>query len=602
MKLATPLGRQQLQRALLFIALFCLLVLSLQLYLGHRSRQQLLVNLPQRIEQQVMPLLAQSVWDVDQAATRDLLQNLLQQEGISQLSLRNNQGAVQLEIGNRNAITHVVELPVQSARTGDQPLGQLRIGLSLSMLEQQLWQECLLSLLVLLLGLGGLAAINHHFLRRQVLRPLQQLQDRLKLRQPASDGEQDELQQLSSSLQQLQQLQHDYEHSHQQQERELARHRDHLAELVAMRTAELEHLIRFQHLISELSTRFIHLPLAEQHQAIASALERIGTLLEVDRCYLFRVTPELTIHDNQEWCASGISSTAAFYENYPIAESQWFIPQLQRQQLQAFSSLEEIPPEGHQERQQFAAHGIQSIAVVTLAQQRQLLGFFGCDVVTRPRQWLDKELSLLRLVGEMLSNVLLRKQQMEELDATQHALSRANEKLEGIANTDGLTGLANRRLFDLRKQQEFAAACALKQELSVLLIDVDLFKAYNDCFGHLEGDQCLRQLASELAQQFQLEAQLVARIGGEEFAVLLPHLSANEATLLAEGLRQRIWQLAIPHMASPVSTHVTVSIGVASLDRHRHDSIDDLLAEADSRLYEAKHQGRNRVVGPQAAR
>lgn len=602
MKLATPLGRQQLQRALLFIALFCLLVLSLQLYLGHRSRQQLLVNLPQRIEQQVMPLLAQSVWDVDQAATRDLLQNLLQQEGISQLSLRNNQGAVQLEIGNRNAITHVVELPVQSARTGDQPLGQLRIGLSLSMLEQQLWQECLLSLLVLLLGLGGLAAINHRFLRRQVLRPLQQLQDRLKLRQPASEGEQDELQQLSSSLQQLQQLQHDYEHSHQQQERELARHRDHLAELVAMRTAELEHLIRFQHLISELSTRFIHLPLAEQHQAIASALERIGTLLEVDRCYLFRVTPELTIHDNQEWCASGISSTAAFYENYPIAESQWFIPQLQRQQLQAFSSLEEIPPEGHQERQQFAAHGIQSIAVVTLAQQRQLLGFFGCDVVTRPRQWLDKELSLLRLVGEMLSNVLLRKQQMEELDATQHALSRANEKLEGIANTDGLTGLANRRLFDLRKQQEFAAACALKQELSVLLIDVDLFKAYNDCFGHLEGDQCLRQLASELAQQFQLEAQLVARIGGEEFAVLLPHMAANEATLLAEGLRQRIWQLAIPHMASPVSTHVTVSIGVASLDRHRHDSIDDLLAEADSRLYEAKHQGRNRVVGPQATR
>ena len=602
MKLATPLGRQQLLRALLFIALFSLLVLSLQLYLGHRSRQQLLVNLPQRIEQQVMPLLAQSVWDVDQAATRDLLQNLLQQEGISQLSLRNNQGAVQLELGSRNDITHVVELPVQSARTGDQPLGQLRIGLSLSMLEQQLWQECLLSLLVLLLGLGGLAAINHHFLQRQVLRPLQQLQDRLKLRQPASDGEQDELQQLSSSLQQLQQLQHDYESSHQQQERELARHRDHLAELVAMRTAELEHLIRFQHLISELSTRFIHLPLAEQHQAIASALERIGTLLEVDRCYLFRVTPELTIHDNQEWCASGISSTAAFYENYPIAESQWFIPQLQRQQLLAFSSLADIPPEGHQERQQFAAHGIQSIAVVTLAQQRQLLGFFGCDVVTRPRQWLDKELSLLRLVGEMLSNVLLRKQQMEELDATQHALSRANEKLEGIANTDGLTGLANRRLFDLRKQQEFAAACALKQELSVLLIDVDLFKAYNDCFGHLEGDQCLRQLASELSRQFQHEEQLVARIGGEEFAVLLPHLAANEATLLAEGLRQCIWQLAIPHMASPVSTHVTVSIGVASLDRHRHDSIDDLLAEADSRLYEAKHQGRNRVVGPQAAR
>lgn len=601
MKLATPLGRQQLLRALLFIALFCLLVLCVQLYLGQRSKQQLLLALPQRIEQQTMPLLAQSVWDVDQAATRDLLQSLLREDAIRQLRLSNSQGGVQLELGSRNDVTHVVELPVQSPRTGDQALGQLRIGLSLSALEWQLWQECLQTQLILLLGLGGLAALQHRFLRRQVLQPLQQLQHRLK-QPPATDEEPNELQQLSAALQQLQQLQQEFETSHQQQERELARHRDHLAELVAMRTAELEHLIRFQHLISELSTRFIHLPLQEQHQAIDSALERIGTLLEVDRCYLFRVTPELTIHDNQEWCASGINSTASFYENYPIAESKWFIPQLQRQQLQAFSSLADIPAEGHVERMQFASHGIQSIAVVTLAQQQQLLGFFGCDVVTRPRQWLDKELSLLRLVGEMLSNVLLRKQQMEELEATQHALSRANEKLEGIANTDGLTGLANRRLFDQRKQLEFTAACALKQELSVLLIDVDLFKAYNDCFGHLEGDQCLRRLAGELAQQFQQEDQLVARIGGEEFAVLLPHLTANEASDLAEALRQRIWQLAIPHMASSVSTHVTVSIGVASLDRHRHDSIDDLLAEADSRLYEAKRQGRNRVVGPQPTR
>ena len=92
MKLATPLGRQQLLRALLFIALFCLLVLCVQLYLGQRSKQQLLLALPQRIEQQTMPLLAQSVWDVDQAATRDLLQSLLREDAIRQLRLSNSQG------------------------------------------------------------------------------------------------------------------------------------------------------------------------------------------------------------------------------------------------------------------------------------------------------------------------------------------------------------------------------------------------------------------------------------------------------------------------------------------------------------------------------
>ncbi|WP_174875946.1 GGDEF domain-containing protein [Vogesella oryzae] len=596
MTLAKPLNQQLLQRALLFSALFCAAALLLHMYLGHRAKQQQLAEVPQRIEQQVMPMLAQSVWDVDQAATQQLLQDLLQQDGIRQISLRNNQGAILLELGNINGVSHAIELPVQSHRTGDQPLGMLHIGLSQAALEQQLWRDNLLILLELLAGLSGLTVLCYRFQQQRFLQPLRQLQERIL---PAANLDaEDEISALSTALQQLQQQQQGYEATHLRQEHELARHRDHLAELVAMRTAELEHLSRFQHLISELSTRFIHLPLEEQHQAVDSALERIGTLLEVDRCYLFRVTPEMTIHDNQEWCASGVKSTAGFYEDYPISESLWFVPQLMRQQLLAFSSLDEIPQEGHYERERFAEHGIQSIAVVTLSHQGQVLGFVGCDAVNRSRSWLDKELSLLRLVGEMLCNVLLRKQHMEELDNAQHALAQANAKLESIANTDGLTGLANRRLFDLRKQQEFSAACSLQQPLSVLLLDVDLFKAYNDCFGHLEGDQCLRQLASELQQQFPHDEELVARIGGEEFAVLLPRTDSEHALQQAEQLRQRVWQLAIPHMASAVSTHVTISIGVASLDLSRHDSIDDLLAEADSRLYQAKHQGRNRVVGP----
>ncbi|MEQ6291510.1 GGDEF domain-containing protein [Vogesella sp. GCM10023246] len=597
MTLSKPLNQQLLQRALLFSAAFCTLALLLHLSLGYRAKQQQLADIPQRIELQLMPMLAQSVWDVDQSATQQLLRDLLQQDGIRQISLRNNQGAVLQELGSGDDVSHVIELPVQSRRTGDQPLGLLHIGLSQTALEQQLWRDSLFTLLELLAGLVGLTLLCYHFQQRRILQPLQQLHGRML---PAAnlDDAADEMASLTQALQQLQQQQHGYEATHQQQERELARHRDHLAELVAMRTAELEHLSRFQHLISELSTRFIHLPLQEQHQAVDSALERIGTLLEVDRCYLFRVTPEMTIHDNQEWCASGVKSTADFYEDYPISESLWFVPQLLRQQQLAFSSLDEIPQEGHHERERFAEHGIQSIAVVTLSHQGQLLGFVGCDAVSRPRAWLDKELSLLRLVGEMLCNVLLRKQHMEELDIAQHALAQANSKLESIANTDGLTGLANRRLFDQRKQLEFTAACALKQPLSLLLLDVDLFKAYNDCFGHLEGDQCLRQLAHELQQQFPQEEQLVARIGGEEFAVLLPRTAASNASQLAEQLRQRVWQLAIPHMASAVSTYVTISIGVASLDLARHDSIDDLLAEADSRLYQAKHQGRNRVIGP----
>ncbi|WP_088965315.1 diguanylate cyclase [Vogesella sp. LIG4] len=603
MKLPTSLRLQLLWRALLFCSLSGALLLGLLLYQGYRAKQQQLADIPQRIELQLMPMLAQSVWDVDQTATQKLLQNLLQQDGVRQISLRSTDGSVLLQLGSRDeTVTHIVELPVQSARTGDQPLGLLRIGLSLGTLEQQLWRDSLTLLLLMLAALAGLTLVCYRFLLQQVLHPVQQLQGRLNTQPPQEDSSSNELQQLSASLQLLQQQHQEQDSSQQQHEREQARHRDQLTEMVALRTAELEHLSRFQHLVSELSTAFVHMPLHEQHQAVATALERIGSLLGVDRCYLFRVTPDMLIRDNQEWCAAGIVSTASHYESYPLRQSQWFVQQLQRHQFLAYASLADIPQEGHVERELFEQHGIQSIALVALSQQEQLLGIFGCDAVSHTRVWLDKELSLLRLVGEMLSGLLLRQEQQAQLEAAQAALSRANEKLDGIANTDGLTGLANRRLFDQRKQQEFAAACALKQELSLLLIDVDLFKAYNDCFGHQEGDQCLRQLAAALTQQFAGEEQLIARLGGEEFAVLLPHCDARAASQLAEALRQHIWQLAIPHMASPVSTNVTVSIGVASLDRHRHDSMEDLQAEADSRLYQAKHQGRNRVIGPEPVR
>lgn len=175
-------------------------------------------------------------------------------------------------------------------------------------------------------------------------------------------------------------------------------------------------------------------------------------------------------------------------------------------------------------------------------------------------------------------------------------LQSANAKLQELLRSDTLTGLSNRRHFDEVKEIEFRRAKRLRQPLSVLLCDVDHFKRYNDTYGHAQGDACLQAVARVLQDHFSRAGELPARIGGEEFAVLLPGTDLRGAQLAAERLREAVVARALPHTASGVAPHVTLSIGVAQLDPATMDRFDAVLQLADEALYRAKHLGRNRVA------
>lgn len=175
-------------------------------------------------------------------------------------------------------------------------------------------------------------------------------------------------------------------------------------------------------------------------------------------------------------------------------------------------------------------------------------------------------------------------------------LREANSRLEELSRSDPLTGLANRRHFDELKEVEFRRAQRLGQPLSVLMCDVDFFKLYNDTYGHALGDQCLKGVAETMNSVFARAGELVARIGGEEFAVLLPGSDSSNAHKAAERLRQSIAARAIPHANSQVAAHVTLSIGVAQFDPETMDRFDQLLQRADQALYRAKTQGRDRIA------
>lgn len=178
------------------------------------------------------------------------------------------------------------------------------------------------------------------------------------------------------------------------------------------------------------------------------------------------------------------------------------------------------------------------------------------------------------------------------------ALEATNAKLQALSNTDGLTGIANRRHFDFLLAQEWNRARRNASPLALILIDVDHFKHYNDCLGHLAGDSCLKALAETLARAERRAGKLVARYGGEEFVVLLPDTDMRNALETARHIQREIWALALPHPEAAQGI-VTVSLGVASIIPIMRNIPEALVREADRALYQAKNLGRNRVYPEQ---
>ena len=199
-------------------------------------------------------------------------------------------------------------------------------------------------------------------------------------------------------------------------------------------------------------------------------------------------------------------------------------------------------------------------------------------------------------IAALVSLVVERSRAHEELVETQGRLVAANRVLARAAYFDPLTGAPGRRYFDLLFEREWKRAMRHAEPLAVITIDVDHFKPYNDLYGHPAGDECLRQVAKALLSGARRGTDLVARVGGEEFAALLPATRPTEALALAGRLRKRVASLRIPHEGSPVAPHVTVSLGVASTVPRRDDDAKQLLRWADAALYRAKEAGRDRAV------
>ncbi|MCC5634718.1 PleD family two-component system response regulator [Nostoc sp. CHAB 5844] len=202
------------------------------------------------------------------------------------------------------------------------------------------------------------------------------------------------------------------------------------------------------------------------------------------------------------------------------------------------------------------------------------------DYVTKPIHWPVLRQRIKRLI------------QQSQLQQKQEILT---QELQKLATIDGLTQVANRRKFEEYFAQEWRRMVREQTPLSLIFCDVDYFKLYNDTYGHRAGDRCLQQVAQVLQNSAKRSVDLVARYGGEEFAVILPNTDAEGAIQVAQNICLAVTMLAIPHSTSQVSSHITLSAGVATIIPQPGSDFEDMIVAVDKALYQAKSMGRDRV-------
>jgi diguanylate cyclase (GGDEF)-like protein len=408
----------------------------------------------------------------------------------------------------------------------------------------------------------------------------------------------DELDQLTDAINRLHQRLHQYIVMQKSLESQLREHRDGLAQMVADRTQSLERLREFHGMIITVLTRFINLPPDQANVAVDHGLAAFGSYFDAKRCLLL-------MHDenNRGYRVSNawppLQGTGTV-DAFRLAADD--LPPMAVQTLQAQTWIciddtvqhtAQSPAQAQTHQRLLALLGCNACTVISIEVKGATVGLLCLTGVAVPSESGDAK--LLQLASQVAANMLDHNAAQRNLVEAQHALQEANRELTTLSRRDPLTSIANRRQFEETKDIEFRRAVRAGTQLSVLMCDIDDFKRYNDTYGHAKGDDCLVAISRCMTDLFSRAGELPARLGGEEFAVLLPNIGHEDARRLADGLREAVWDMALPHAASSVADRVTISIGVASLRHDFHRDFDRLLQDADEALYRAK-ETRNRVA------
>lgn len=350
--------------------------------------------------------------------------------------------------------------------------------------------------------------------------------------------------------------------------------------------------LAFHQLLTNCSSRLINASECEVNTIIDQTIAAFGEFCDIDRCYLFEFSHDLAFMSNtHEWVAPSVTPYVTELQNMPTSDMPFFMGHI-KEGIFKVDDVLQIPDCAAAEREEFIRESIRSVLCVRVMVGGTLYGFVGCDIIGSAYTWKSYDIEYLERIGEILGNTLQNLRNRNALATMQEALLNANKKLEHLANIDGLTEIPNRRLFDETLAEQIERCKTELKPISLLLVDADNFKSYNDNYGHVAGDDALKQIANSLSNSCIGKYDIAARYGGEEFAVILPEVGQDDLHKIATRILRNIRRLGIVHEYSAHQHILTVSIGMACSDK-ACDSPKQLIQSADEALYRAKRSGKN---------
>lgn len=344
-------------------------------------------------------------------------------------------------------------------------------------------------------------------------------------------------------------------------------------------------------MISVISMQLINSTPDQSQTHIEHALSLLGRGGSKDRCYVFEFSADQNAMSNTyEWVNQGISPHKDELQDIPAQSMPYFFERMREDGQIVVADARKLPTSTGGFRDELLRENIRSMMAVGMYMEGKLIGFVGCDLVSRQTEWHERDIRQMRLVADMIANTLARHKAEARLQETEAQLLAANAKLAQLAREDSLTGLINRRGLDECMEHELRRAVRAQHPLTLIMVDVDHFKQLNDEHGHLHGDEVLKQVAAVLAAHFKRTGEYVARFGGDEFMIVCPQTELDELVRQAKKVLAKIRVLK-----QKLSTPVTVSIGIASNTPKSGTTTDDLMREVDVAVYFAKQCGRNRI-------
>lgn len=537
-----------------------------------------------------LPGMAQAIWDVDHKLLRDILIGIGMQPYVSGASLSSADG-IALQVGKNQALDNEIFLfPIIYRQ---QQIGELKVQRSRNQLYYELWRQMILIVvgnglktllmiyviltLVRSLVTGRLAALAAYVNRIDLGQPR-----KVPLPNEVGAANQDEIGSVARAIEQMyRRIRTDFARKRWQQ-RHLTRGQRQLSEQVEFSHKELAWQARANELLADLSLQFLKVQPGDVDQALADVGRQIAELFAVERVTLLEIKEQQLCY-RSVWSRRDDLLSSSYID---ISELNRFSEQLNTRHMIVVEDVETLQSDDSAEYRLLKQLQLRSLALFAITDGQDLLGILSLSNSQSPKLWPQSRRAMLTQFAAALNELLVRERRDLQMLGLQRELLGLNHKLKQLSETDELTGLANRRPFT----ESLARLLASEEGGALIMLDVDHFKAFNDCFGHPAGDRVLQRLAQAMRKALP-ERALLARVGGEEFALVLPGVDRRQAEGVAETLLTQVRELQITHGLAPAGI-VTISLGLALLTPNTRD-LSEVIRLADKALYQAKHQGRN---------